>query len=332
MSLLVSGIPSDWSIVKLGEIISLINGDRGKNYPSKGDFVDSGVPFINAGHLRGGRICFEDMNFISPDHFVRLGSGKVSQGDIVYCLRGSLGKAAIVTDIDSGAIASSLVIVRSHSHISSRYIYYFLVSPFGFNQISEFDNGSAQPNLSAGSLSNFSLPLAPLNEQKRIADKLDAVLARVDACRDRLDRIPAILKRFRQSVLEAAFSGQLTADWKVEQGAESPWFFSTIGEICTVVRGASPRPAGDLRYFGGSVPWITVGELTKDKTKFLHSVSTFLTSEGVEKSRFIEIGTLLLTNSGATLGVPKITMIGGCINDGSVALLGLEEPLKSYLY
>ena len=58
------------------------------------------------------------------------------------------------------------------------------------------------------------LPLPPLPEQKRIADKLDAVLARVDACRDRLDRIPAILKRFRQSVLAAATSGKLTEDWR----------------------------------------------------------------------------------------------------------------------
>ncbi|MFZ1546010.1 MAG: restriction endonuclease subunit S [Candidatus Nitrotoga sp.] len=58
------------------------------------------------------------------------------------------------------------------------------------------------------------LPLPPLPEQKRIADKLDAVLARVDACSDRLDRFPAILKRFRQSVLAAATTGKLTAEWR----------------------------------------------------------------------------------------------------------------------
>ena len=60
--------------------------------------------------------------------------------------------------------------------------------------------------------------LAPLNEQKRIADKLDAVLARVDACREHLDRVPAILKRFRQAVLAAATSGKLTEEWREEQG------------------------------------------------------------------------------------------------------------------
>ncbi len=63
------------------------------------------------------------------------------------------------------------------------------------------------------------VPLAPRNEQKRIADKLDAVLARVDACRERLDRVPAILKRFRQAVLAAATSGELTKDWRAEQVA-----------------------------------------------------------------------------------------------------------------
>ncbi len=58
------------------------------------------------------------------------------------------------------------------------------------------------------------LPLAPLNEQRRIVAKLDELLSKVDACKARLDKIPAILKRFRQSVLAAACSGRLTADWR----------------------------------------------------------------------------------------------------------------------
>lgn len=60
------------------------------------------------------------------------------------------------------------------------------------------------------------IALPPLNEQKRIADKLDRLLAKVDACRERCDRIPLILKRFRQSVLAAATSGELTEDWRIE--------------------------------------------------------------------------------------------------------------------
>jgi type I restriction enzyme S subunit len=110
------------------------------------------------------------------------------------------------------------------------------------------------------------------------------------------------------------------------------WSWASIQQLATVVRGASPRPAGDPRYFGGDIPWITVGSLTKGNSKYLTSVDLFVTPLGREHSRYIEPGTLLFTNSGATLGVPKIISIGGCINDGSVALLGLEEPLKSYVY
>jgi type I restriction enzyme, S subunit len=110
------------------------------------------------------------------------------------------------------------------------------------------------------------------------------------------------------------------------------WIWATIDQLSFVVRGASPRPAGDSRFFGGNIPWITVGALTADKRVYLDSVSEFLTEAGREDSRYIEPKTLLLTNSGATLGVPKITLIGGCINDGVAAILNIDYPIKLYLY
>lgn len=111
------------------------------------------------------------------------------------------------------------------------------------------------------------------------------------------------------------------------------WCWASIDQLAVVVRGASPRPAGDPRFFGGGhTPWITVGSLTADEGIYLRSVSESLTEAGRDASRYIEPQTLLLTNSGATLGVPKITLIGGCINDGSVALLDVPYPLKLYLH
>jgi type I restriction enzyme, S subunit len=110
------------------------------------------------------------------------------------------------------------------------------------------------------------------------------------------------------------------------------WVWASVDQLSFVVRGASPRPAGDPRYFGGDIPWITVGSLTADESMFLDGVDQFVTEAGRDASRHIEPQTLLLTNSGATLGVPKITRIAGCINDGSVALLEVGDPLKTYLY
>ena len=109
------------------------------------------------------------------------------------------------------------------------------------------------------------------------------------------------------------------------------WTWASIEQLADVVRGGSPRPAGDPRYFGGPVPWITVGPITADESDYLHRVPEGLTLDGKERSRYIEPQTLLLTNSGATLGVPKISLIGGCINDGVAALLDVDYPLKRYL-
>ena len=113
-------------------------------------------------------------------------------------------------------IASSEWIVIRNRQLHARYLQHYFSSPSFRELICDGVTGvggsltRAQPKRVA----EFLLPIAPLTEQKRIADKLDALLARVDACRNRLDRIGPLLKRFRQSILAEAASGQLTADWR----------------------------------------------------------------------------------------------------------------------
>ena len=98
------------------------------------------------------------------------------------------------------------------------------------------------------------------------------------------------------------------------------WRWVRLQDVFEISRGGSPRPAGDTRFFGGPIPWITVGEVTKDPGRFLTQTATGLTEEGANRSRLVNPGDLLLTNSGATLGVPKICLIKGCINDGVAVL------------
>jgi type I restriction enzyme S subunit len=136
---------------------------------------------------------------------------------------------------------------------------------------------------------------------------------------------------------------ELKADKKawVNSSANPPydipdsWCWVRLQDVFEISRGGSPRPAGDPRFFGGPIPWITVGEVTKDAGKYLTQTETGLTVEGSKRSRFIDPGDLLLTNSGATLGVPKISRIRGCMNDG-VAVLRLFHPFDlndfGYLY
>jgi type I restriction enzyme S subunit len=107
------------------------------------------------------------------------------------------------------------------------------------------------------------------------------------------------------------------------------WRVVSIGGISKVVRGSTPRPAGDPRYFGGELPWITVSELTKDENIYLVETGARITEEGARRSRNIRPGTLLLGNSGFSLGVPKITKISGYINDGIAAFLDISPELDT---
>ena len=85
-----TGLPNGWCRTTLGALGTFINGDRGKNYPSKSAFVESGVPFINAGHLIKGQIDLSEMNYITRQRFDILGSGKVQSNDVLYCIRALL--------------------------------------------------------------------------------------------------------------------------------------------------------------------------------------------------------------------------------------------------
>jgi type I restriction enzyme, S subunit len=211
---LIENLPEGWTCSQLGELAALINGDRGKNYPNRSTFVEVGIPFINAGHLENGIIQMLEMNYISEERFNLLGSGKVKPKDILYCLRGSLGKIAIVKDIQRGAIASSLVIIRPFDYSNPEYLFYFLISPLGKAEITKYDNGSAQPNLSAGNVGTYSIPLPPLNEQRRIVSTIEQLTDRSHKARAALEDVPKLIEQFRQSVLAAAFRGDLTADWR----------------------------------------------------------------------------------------------------------------------
>ena len=176
-------VPPEWEWIRLGQIAELINGDRGKNYPNRDEYVSAGVPWINTGHIEpDGTLTRHYMNFISREKFERLNSGKIESGDLVYCLRGAtFGKTAFVTPYKEGAIASSLMIIRPIISALSRFLYYYLISPLGRSQIFRFDNGTAQPNLSANSVGLFSYPLPPLQEQSRIADKIEQLMRACDA-------------------------------------------------------------------------------------------------------------------------------------------------------
>ena len=200
-------LPITWRWTQLGQVSTLINGDRSKNYPNKAEYVQEGVPWINTGHIEpDGTLSIDSMHYITKEKFDSLRSGKVRPGDLLYCLRGTLGKTAIITQFDEGAVASSLVIIRLSSAVDPNFAYRFLTSPLGRDQISNFDNGSAQPNLSANNVKNYWFPLPPLAEQRRIEARVDQLMVLVDDLEAQLAASRTTAARLLDAIV-----GELTA-------------------------------------------------------------------------------------------------------------------------
>ena len=110
------------------------------------------------------------------------------------------------------------------------------------------------------------------------------------------------------------------------------WEVKSANQLGNPVRGGSPRPAGDSRYFNGSyIPWLTVAALTNIPAcqLIVSETESRLTEEGSLQSRTLIAGTLIIANSGATLGVAKILSIKCCANDGIAALLNLRKRVCS---
>jgi type I restriction enzyme S subunit len=196
--------------VALGTVCTFENGDRGKNYPGRKAFVASGVPFINAGHLLNGAIDWDNMNFIPSEHYRRLSNGKVRKGDLLFCLRGSLGKFGIVDTDEPGAIASSLVIVRPDYRLLPAYLAAYFESGACAEMISRFENGAAQPNLSAKNLAAFEINLPSVKVQEGMLVKLHGLRAEISRLSDAYSDQSRHLEMLRQSLLQRAFSGELT--------------------------------------------------------------------------------------------------------------------------
>lgn len=174
----IGQIPEHWDVEPIKYRVTFHNGDRGENYPTKSELQSEGIPFINAGHLEGDGLNMANMDYISEEKYRIMGGVKLRSGDILYCLRGSVGKNAIV-DMNQGTVASSLVAIRS-VRISAEYLYYCLNSHIEEVQRYWWDNGTAQPNLSADNLGKYKICIPPVEEQKAIVKYLNNICSQID--------------------------------------------------------------------------------------------------------------------------------------------------------
>ncbi|MFO1388369.1 restriction endonuclease subunit S [Cellvibrio sp.] len=205
------GLPEGWIETSLDSISS----DVSYGYTAKSTTEKVGPHLLRITDIQDNQVDWKAVPFCEIE------KGKTDQyllkaDDLVFARTGAtVGKSFLIKgNIPESVFASYLIRVRSVKQIGIKYLAHFFNSASYWNQITEFSSGIGQPNVNGTKLKELNLPLAPLAEQKQIAQKLDELLAQVDTLKTRLDAIPNILKRFRQSVLAAAVSGRLTEEWR----------------------------------------------------------------------------------------------------------------------
>ena len=222
----------------------------------------------------------------------------LKKGDLVFARTGTVGKSFFITgEVPEAIYASYLIRVRCSIEIISIYLSYYFKSPYYWNQITEFSSGIAQANISGTKLKNLRVYLAPLAEQKRITDKLNVLLARVNTCRKKLDRIPFILKRFRQAVLASATSGQLTEDWG-DVRLSSQWHRVSLSEICLSITDGDHQAPPQTKH---GIPFITISAINNGRLR-IEKATRFVSSvyfEQMPASRKPEMGDILFSVTGS---------------------------------
>lgn len=208
----MSELPKGWVETKLGNYIHLKNGYafKSKDYV---EVCDTSVPVIRISDLNGSVASDIKANHVSASCAVP--EFAIDKGDLLVAMSGATtGKVGVyegaIPAYQNQRVGNLKVNSPEHSDLIFRNYLIRYLSP----TILKIAYGGAQPNISASGIESIDIHLPPLPEQKRIVEKLDEVLAQVDTIKARLDGIPDLLKRFRQSVLASAVSGKLTEEWR----------------------------------------------------------------------------------------------------------------------
>ena len=209
-------LPEGWAHLQLGDFVYIAAriGWRGLK---ASEYTETGPLFLSVHSLnKGEEVDFKAANHISLERYDESPEIKLEEGDILLAKDGAgIGKIGIVKHLpDAATVNSSLLVVRGRGAFVPKFLFYTLAGPKMQELVQSRITGSATPHLFQKDIKLFDLAVPPLPEQRRIVAKVEELLGRVNAARARLAKVPAILKRFRQSVLAAACSGELTGDWR----------------------------------------------------------------------------------------------------------------------
>jgi type I restriction enzyme, S subunit len=307
----------NWIDVELGDVcFTTSGGTPSRKMPNyyKGD-----IPWVKSGELNYNVISYTE-EYIS-DEAIKNSSAKVfPAGTLLIALYGAtIGKSAILGI--PAATNQAVCGIYKNELFETKFLYYYLFHKR--QKLIEQGTGGAQPNISQTILKKLSVSIAPLPVQRAIVDKIEQLFSELDNGISNLIIAKKQLDIYRQSVLEKAFEGRLTKEWRKNQhDIDSGFSFVYLKEIADVATGATPKKDNSSYWSDGKIPWVTSGALNNI---FVKEASGFITEKALSETncKIFPKETLLIAmyGEGKTRGKCSELAIDAATNQAIAAIL-----------
>ncbi|AZU47890.1 TPA: restriction endonuclease subunit S [Aeromonas hydrophila] len=227
-------IPDSWAATNLGSIV-----DYGKTQKCELADIDDVTWVVELEDIEKDTSRIISRGY-TPARDFKSSKNIFNKGDILYGkLRPYLNK--VVMADENGVCSTEIIPINAEPLVINKYIFYWVKSHRFLDYVNDVSYGVNMPRLGTSDGLNAPFILAPFAEQKEIVDRLDILLAQVEATQARLARIPDIIKRFRQSVLSAAVSGKLTEEWRSKNTVNQPRKEKLASVVSFLDQGWSPK-------------------------------------------------------------------------------------------
>lgn len=249
-------VPENWCWIKLGAISSIISkGTTPKG--GKSAYVDEGIDFLRVENINDdGTICHDNMMHVTEEtHTGFLKRSILEENDVLVSIAGTLGKTAIVKKDDlplNTNQAVAFVRLADNGEISREYIRYAIDTPVIQNYLLSKTKVTAIPNLTLEIISECLIPLPPLAEQKRIAEQIEYLFAKLDEAKEKAQDVVDDYDVRYASILRSLFNGELSKEWRKENSICKDSWASCLFDTCIekMQNGLAKRSGTEGKLFG----------------------------------------------------------------------------------
>ncbi|HHW6792771.1 TPA: restriction endonuclease subunit S [Staphylococcus aureus] len=312
------GFEGEWEEKQLGDLTTKIGSGKTPKGGSE-NYTNKGIPFLRSQNIRNGKLNLNDLVYISKDIDDEMKNSRTYYGDVLLNITGaSIGRTAINSIVETHAnLNQHVCIIRLKKEYYYIFFGQYLLSRKGKRKIFLAQSGGSREGLNFKEIANLKIFTPTIFEEQQ---KIGKFFSKLDRQIELEEQKLELLQQQKKCYMQKIFSQELR--FKDDNGNDYPeWEEKKLGELSQIVRGASPRPIKDPKWFNkeSDIGWLRISDVTDQNGKIYH-LEQKLSIEGQEKTRVL-LTTHLLLSIAASIGKPVMNFVKTGVHDGFLIFL-----------